>query len=193
MSILDYPKMLFKELFVNTKETVLNFPEVGWTITIPKGFDIQPLNKLEAMNTQSFAILESLTGNTVNYPGKTKFCAIYQLQNVFSADFTDLNEFSEGLWQRQMDGLHNTTLNALYASYKDFAHVNITTAADARQKGNITFNTFEIIVTSMHRELDRLRYFSTVYKNYGIHIGMAFTEPVVGERMLDALRSSTFS
>ena len=193
MSVLDYPKMLFKQLFVNTKETVLKFPEVGWTITIPRGFDLQPVDKLDSLASQGVSALETLTGNRVNYPGKTKFSAIYELQNAFSCDFTDLNEFSETLWQRQMDDMHNTMLNALYASYKNYAHVNITTATDARQKGNITFKTFEIIVTSMHRELDRLRYFSTVYKNTGIHISMGFTEPAIGEKMMEALRSSTFS
>jgi len=193
MGFLDYPAMLFKQLFVNTKETVVKVPEIGWTITIPKGFDIKPIDKLNGLNHAGKAMLEAITGNTVNYPGIMKFYAEYELQNAFNCDLTDLNEFSEALWQRQLDDLHNTMLNALYASYKNFAHVNIITSTDARQKGNIVFNVFEIVVNSQHRELDRIQYYSAVYNNYGVHISMSFAEPAVGTKMLDALRNSTFS
>ena len=192
MSVFDYPAMLFK-MFLPKKEKTLHFPEIGWTITIPKNFDLLNDKKMERQNNRGIAIMEALTEKKINYPGKNKFTAVHELQDVFSSDFTDLRSLPEMVWEKQVADLQNAMLSSLYISYKTFAHVSITTATDARQKGNITFNTFEIVITTPQRELDRVRFFTTVYKDYGILIYMNFTETLIGEQMLTALRNSTFS
>lgn len=192
MSILDYPKLLFSTLFVPKKETPLYFPEIGWTITIPKGFELLADNKLKPKNTRSRRVIETLTGETYNYPGETKFLARYELENFFGCEFTDLTQLPETVWKQQVDDMHGLMVTALHKIYKSFANVTITVENDARQKGDITFKTFEVVIATPQRELSRIRCFSTIYKDYGLHITMSFTETPIGELMMNALRNSSF-
>lgn len=188
----DYPVMLFK-MFLPKKEQTLHFTEIGWTITLPKGFDLLTAKKAQKMTSNEKLVIETLTEHKVNYTGENKFVAVYELENIFSCDFTNLQNLPEMVWQKQVNDVQNDMVTAFNAAYKDYAYVTITTEADARQKGNIVFNTFEITVKSQQRELKRVRYFTTVYKDYGILITMNFNETAVGEKMLDALRKSNFA
>lgn len=192
MSVFDYPVMLFK-MFLPKKETVLQFPEIGWTITIPKGFEVQSHQKAEKREAKGLGALQVMLDKKINYSGKTMFTAVYEMENVFTCDFTNLTTLPETVWEKQVNDLHSDIVTAMHTVYKPYAHVSITVENDARQKGNITFKTFEIIVSTPQRELNRIRYFSTVYKDYGVHIMMIFTETAIGEQMMNALRNSTFS
>lgn len=191
MSILDYPVMLFS-LFLPKKEQTLHFAEIGWTITIPKGFELLTDKKAGRLQNKSLKMWEELLDKKPNYVGSTKFLAVYEIDSFFTCDFTDLSTLPEMVWQKQLNDRQNDVVKLVTALYKDYAYVTITTAADARQKGNIVFNTFEVVIATPQRELKRLRYFSTVYKDQAILITMIFDEPAVGEKMLDALRASTF-
>ncbi|HVX52789.1 MAG TPA: hypothetical protein VHB48_21695 [Chitinophagaceae bacterium] len=189
----DYARLMYRMIFVPAKEQTIHFDEAGWTITIPKGFEVLTDKRISVLKTKGDIAFGALAGGLVNYPGKTRVAAIHEIQNVFGIDFTNLDEFPESVWKQQKNNLHNTILSGMYEAYKGFAYVNIATETDARQKGEVVFETFEIIITTPQRELRRIRYFSTVYKNYGIHIVMSFAEPKAGEQMLDALRNSTFT
>jgi len=193
MSILEYPKLLFHLLFAPKKETTLNFPEIGWTINIPKGFEVLTAEQIERAGNKARSAVEIMNGKKINYPGHYKFLAKYELENIFSCDFTDLRSLPETVWQQQINDMQGDIVSALHGMYKQYAHVKIAVENDARQKGNITFNMMEIIISTPQRELNRIRYFNTVYKDYGIHITMSFAEPAVGELMMNALRNSTFN
>lgn len=114
------------------------------------------------------------------------------MDSLFACDFTDLRSLPEMVWKKQLTDMLNDLVTAYNGIFKEFAYVTITTEADRRQKDDIVFDTFEVTIATPQRELGRVRYFSTVYKDYGILIIMSYTEPAIGEKMLDALRASTF-
>lgn len=191
MSVFDYPVMLFK-MFLPKKEKTLHFDEIGWAITIPKGFDLRTIQEIQKRSNKGRRIIEAITERKINYTSETKFTAVYELENLFSCEFTDLRSLPEMVWQKQLADLLNDIAIAYKSIFKEYAYVTVHTEADSRQKGDIVFNTFEITVTTPQREIGHVRFFSTVYKDYGILITMSYAEPAIGEKMLDALRASTF-
>lgn len=191
MSMFDYPLMLFK-MFLPKKEHTLHFPEIGWTITIPKGFELRSAKDIQKRGDKGKRIIEAITERKINFTSETKFTAVYEIENLFITEFTDLRSFPEMVWQKQLGDLLNDMVTAYKGMFKEYAYVTVNTETDKRQKGDIIFETLEITIATQHRELGRIRYFSTVYKDYGILITMSFTEPAIGEKMLDALRASTF-
>lgn len=75
MSVFDYPVMLFK-MFLPKKEKTLRFDEIGWTITIPKGFDLRTTQEIQRRRDKGKRIVETITERKINYTGKAKFAAV---------------------------------------------------------------------------------------------------------------------
>ena len=192
MSVLDYPAMLFR-MFIPKKEQTLHFAEIGWTITIPKGFELSSPQEISKKSDMNRRIVEAITERKINYTSETKFTAVYELENLFICELSDLKNFPEMVWKKQLSDLLNDMITAYKGMFKEYAYVTVNTEADTRQKGDIIFDTLEITIATPQRELGRIRYFSTVYKDYGLLITMSYTETAIGEKMLDALRASTFS
>jgi len=193
MSLFDYPVMLFK-MFLPKKETVVKFQQVGWTITIPKKFDIMSEGEMARMGKRFRKNIRSKIEKEVKlHLVEKQFWASYEIENKFGCNITSMNEVPETEWKNKNNDLCNTMLAYYRACYKDFAHISITTEQDFRQKGDIIFDTFDIIAAIPERQVHRTRYYRTVYKNYGIVITMSFANEKIGEEMLNMLRTSTFS
>jgi hypothetical protein len=189
----SYPVMLFKQFFGTWKEKPLTFPDPGWNITFPKHYLLEPPKKLTPLNTKGARILEAFTGESFyNAAYKHLFIARYQLSNSMSSSIISLDDMPELQWKAQNDKIFNAHLKLIYQEYKEYAGVHITTAAGLRQKGDIIFNTSDIIISTETRLLHTIRFYNTLYKNYGLNIYMNFTEDNIGEEMLDILRNSVF-
>jgi len=192
MSLFDYPVMLFK-MFLPNKEQTLHFAEIGWTITIPKGFTLLSSQKMKNMNERAqkkFAAAEAPV--LKHHPVKHQFWASYEIQNLFGCSITDLNEVPEAAWKAHINDVCNAMLAHFNNYYKEYSNVTITTENDLRQKDAVTFDTFDIIAATPTGKIFTVRYYRAVIKNYGLHITMSFPDNNVGEKMLNALRASTF-
>lgn len=189
----SYPVMLFRQFFGTWKEKPLTFPDLGWNITFPKHYLLEPPKKLTSLNTKGARILEAFTGESFyNAAYKHLFIARYQLSNSMSSSIISLDDMPELQWKTQNDKIFNAYLKLIYEQYKEYAGVQITTATGLRQKGDIIFNTSDIIVATQARLLHTIRFYNTLYKNYGLNIYMNFAEDNIGEEMLDILRKSVF-
>jgi len=192
-SLLDYPAMLFRELFVPRKAQSFTVAEIGWTLTLPKNFCILSAKQIARFTKRGMKGLDDVIQKKNISPGrKILLVAKYEIHNSIIITFANFDDTTEDDWKTQNDYLYNSALKICHFRYKDFKHVDITTESGARQKGNIVFNALDIIAGTPSRELYHRRHYSTLYKNYGIHIIMSFIEEKIGEEMLDIIRNSTF-
>jgi len=190
---LYYPKLLFKQIFYPRKETAICITDVGWKLTLPKKFQLLSHKQLVKLGKRGERMFEMIIQKKVQYPGRRiMFMAHYEIQNKFTCSIAKLDELSVDEWKNQNDDLYNTLLKIYHHTYKNYAHVNITNESGARQKGDIIFNTLDVIASTPTRELYRTRLYSTIHKGFGLHITMAFAEAHIGEEMLNILRNSTF-
>ncbi len=189
----SYPAMLFRQFFGTWKEKPLTLPNPGWNITFPKHYLLERPKRLTFLNTKGARILEAFTGDSFyNAAYKHLFIARYQISNTMSSSMISLDDMPELQWKNQNDKIFNAYLKLAYHQYKEYAGVHISTTTGLRQKGDIIFNTSDIIISSQTRLLRTIRFYNTVYKNYGLNIYMNFTEGNIGEEMLDILRNSVF-
>ena len=189
-----YPTMLFKQLFYKKKAKKICFSDIGWELTLPKNFELLSEKQIIRSGKKAQKVLDLILDRRVKYPSRGMlFIAHYEMRNKVSVSIGNLNELSEDDWKAQNDDIFNSLLKIYHYRYKDFAHVSINTENGARQKGDIVFNTRDIVATTPTRELYRSRHYSMVYKNFGILVSMAFAEEKIGEEMLDILRNSTFA
>ncbi len=188
-----YPLILFKQLFRFGKDKTLCFADTGWKLTLPKKFEILSEKQIAKRSKKTEKVLDMILERKVQYPKRHLFfTAHYQVRNTISCSIAKLNELPEHEWKDQNDDLFNNLQKLYQYRYRQFAHVTIHTESGVRQKDNIIFATREIFAATPTRELYRARLYSTVYKNFGILVTMAFADEKIGEEMLDILRSSTF-
>jgi hypothetical protein len=192
-SIFDYPAMLCR-ILLPAKDKMLHFPQIGLTITLPKKFHLLSHKQMGRMDSKYRKRLKEKTGKTLaRYIVNGQFWAEFELENRFGCNIVSLDDLPETEWKNKNIEKCNAMLSYYHATYKEYAHVSVNTEQDARQKGDIIFETFDIIAATPGRELHRTRYYTTIYKNYGLHITMSFADAMIGEEMLNILRASTFT
>ena len=188
-----YPVMLFKEIFNTRKDKTLHFPQIGWTLTIPKKFELVTDKKINNMSERGAKLLEATAGEAVHNPAHTPlFLAAYQIHNMFTCSIADLNDQKEAEWQMYNERCANAFEKLQHQRYKNFVRVSIQTEKDLRQKGSIVFDTVTLTISTPNRLLNKRCFYNTIYKNHGVNITMAYADEKIGEEMLDILRKSTF-
>jgi len=188
-----YPLMLLKQLYVLRKDKTLCFADTGWKLTLPKKFEILSEKQIVRRSKKTEKVLDMILERKVQYPKRALFfTAHYQIRNTISCSIAMLNELPENDWNDQNEDLFNNLQKLYKYRYREFALVTIQTERGARQKDNVVFTTRDIFAATPTRELYRARLYSTVYKNFGILVTMAFSDENIGEEMLEILRKSTF-
>ncbi len=194
LALLDYPAMLFWQLFIPKKDATFTVHDTGLKITIPKKFEVLSPKQIERLVKRNEAETKMILQKKPSYPSRCMvFMARHEIHNQMVFTVTNLDELPENEWRNQNDDVYNSLLKMAYYRYKNYKLVNVTTENGARQKDEIVFNTTDIVAATPAREIYRARLYNTVYKNYGLHVTMAFAEENIGEEMLNILRSATFA
>jgi len=162
---------------------------IGWTISVPKGFQVLSKSRVEANEQKGRAAIGAIAKDTAKVEGLQHLINFQKNQfNLFSATIEPFKSNKVGDYEKNIQMVKKLVYDA-YTSQ----HIKIDTSSGKEVFGKRSFNAFYIkiygpngfIIMNQHT-------YSTLINGYDFGININYNNEVDKKMLLDAFKNSSF-
>ena len=174
----------------DTNGVIYESKELGWSIEIPKDWEITSRDKVEASEEKGKSAIEKSSGLQIEMKNLKHLISFQKNQlNLFASTSEPFKEDFPGEYQESNKNL----IRILYQTFVDQG-IKVDTASGKESIQGLEFNTFYTTVYAPNGKviLKQIMY-SRLLNGYDFGVNINFTNDKDKETMLNAWRNSTFS
>ncbi len=188
-------RLLFQKISSKNEDPKpLEFPEIGWKITMPEKF--RQLNDGEVadfINSGQGILVKPVLETGEELVAKILFIAQFGHVNSFTGLIIPVTGDAPATYVARIKEATAKKIERLYkAEYEKKPGVTVKTVHDCIMIGKIEFESVDIIVSTTERILYQGSSYFKIHSGHYINISAAFKEDSVGREMFHALLESKF-
>jgi hypothetical protein len=167
-----------------------NFPEVGWTISLPTDFKMMDSAQIQQLNNKGATAIQNTYDTTIDFAQtKTLFSMTEGQYNYMTATLTAFNAERDGNWFENNEGLKVVLMETFRSQTPG---VKIDSSSTTKNIGGLEFSVFQLDLVYPNKMKMRMNSYSRLHKGYDFGITMCYVDEAEGKKLENAVLTSKF-